>query len=321
MTDRDVRPLCIPIFVLLVTIMAVTIAVTGGEARADVTAAARAFAEGQTAQLEGNYELAAQNFELANSMIPSREALRSAARARMLANQLARAATHAEALLARYGDDPTSSKLASDILKDARPRLARVKVSCSSACSLAVDGRALAVAAAETHLFYLSPGRQLLEATFDAGQSISRAIAPKAGEELNIQLERPPAPKSDRALAPAAAGGGRPDDAGAERRRGLPRAVFVVGAGVTVALGGVAIWSGLDTVSAHDAYVKNPTQQGWDDGRTKQLRTNLLIGGTAAAGLGTALIGIFWTDWHPGQPTVAVSPTTGGFAATVVGKF
>jgi hypothetical protein len=313
MNIRDLRPLVIAALGLLLSGIA-------APARGDVTAAARAFSEGQAAQLAGNYELAAQNFELANSLIASREALRSAARARLLANQLSRAATHAEALLARYGDDPGSNKLASDILKDARPRLGRVKVTCAAPCSLAVDGRALVVAHAETHLFYLNPGRQLLEAAFEGGQSRSRPIAPRAGEDLEVRLEPPPAPKPV-AAAPARAGTAT-GAAGAERRRGLPRAVFVIGAGATVALGGLAIWSGLDTVSAHDDYTANPTPQGWDDGRQKQLRTNLLIGGTVAAGVGTALIGIFWTNWHPGSPTVALSPTPAdGFTIAVSGRF
>jgi len=305
--------------VLVLSFGLIVVAGVTAEARADVSAAARAFSEGQTALLDGNFELAAQSFELANSLIPSREALRSAARARMLAGQLARAATHAETLLARYADDPASSSLAGDILKDAKPRLGRIHVSCTSACSLAVDGRALGVPAAETHLFYLNPGRQLVEATFEAGPSTSRAIAPKAGEEINVRLERPPAPKADRMPTPTPAPSRGPEVA--EPRRGLPRTVFVIGVGVTAALAGITIWSGLDTLSARDAYVMHPTDPGWDDGRAKQLRTNLLIGGTAAAGIGTALIGIFWTNWHPGQPTVAMSPTTDGFTLAVSGRF
>src|SRR5215471_1222148 len=98
------------------------------QAHADVSAAARAFSDGQSAQLEGDYDRAAQLFELAYANAPSKEALRSAVRARQQAGQLARAATLAEILLARHGDDSTSAKLASDVIAEARPKFGRITV-------------------------------------------------------------------------------------------------------------------------------------------------------------------------------------------------
>ncbi|MBC7975135.1 MAG: hypothetical protein H7138_09135, partial [Myxococcales bacterium] len=66
---------------LLASIVTATLSF-GTTAHADVSAAARAFSDGQAAQLEGNHERAAQSFELAFNIAPAREALRSAVRAR-----------------------------------------------------------------------------------------------------------------------------------------------------------------------------------------------------------------------------------------------
>src|SRR6478609_857930 len=108
-------------------------------ARADVTAAARAFAEGQAAQLEGKYALAAERFELAFALQPSKEALRSAVRMQVSAENFARAATDAQTLLDRFGEDAPSAELAQSILDQVTPQLVRYEVSCAPACTLLVD--------------------------------------------------------------------------------------------------------------------------------------------------------------------------------------
>lgn len=281
---------------------------------ADVTAAARAFAEGQKAQLEHDYERAAQSFELAYSIVPSKEALRSAIRSRQLAGQPARAATLAEILLSRYGDDPQSVKLANEVLDDARPKLGRVEVTCAPACSLAVDGRAVSTSASDVHTFYVTPGAQSLEATFVGAPAVKRGIKTKAGEAVAVKIDRPPHPPAPSAPPaaipqPAAAASPSKDEPG-----GVSPVVPIVGGTITLALVGVAVWSGLDTLSAHDAYVDNPMPEAFQDGRSKQTRTNILWGAAAAAGVGTAVIAIFWTNWGGDrhEPRVTVSPGDDG---------
>jgi tetratricopeptide (TPR) repeat protein len=75
------------------------------------------------------------------------------------------------------------------------------------------------------------------------------------------------------------------------------RATFIAAAAATVVVGGLAIWSGLDTLSKRDAYEANPTQELYDDGVNRELRTNLLIAGTAVLGAGTAALGLWKTRW------------------------
>jgi len=306
-------------------LLAAAILAAAPAARADVSAAARAFSDGQTAQLDGDYDHAAQSFELAYSNAPSKEALRSAIRARQLAGQLARAATLAELLLLKYSDDTPSTKLASEVIAEAKPKLGRVTVTCAPRCSLAIGGRAMSLPAAETQVVYVAAGRHTLEATFDDARVASRDIAAVAGADNDVRLV-PPAP-STAALAPVAPSG--PDtEVKRERtepapRRALPRVVALTGAGVALALAGVGVWSGLDTNKARDAYVKNPTHAAYSAGQSKQLRTNILFGSAIAVGAATAVVAIWWTHWTGNEtpPPVALAPSTDGAAVTYWGHF
>ena len=87
-------------------------------------------------------------------------------------------------------------------------------------------------------------------------------------------------------------------------------------AGATVVLGGLTIWSGVDTNRARDEYDGNPTEEGLDDGKSKQKRTNILLAGTAVAGVATAVIGVFFTNWKGEKkpteaPESAIRPLIG----------
>jgi hypothetical protein len=75
------------------------------------------------------------------------------------------------------------------------------------------------------------------------------------------------------------------------------RATFIGAAAATAIVGGIALWSGLDTLSARDRYRDHPTQPGYDDGVKRERRTNILIAGTAVLGAGTLALGLFSTRW------------------------
>jgi tetratricopeptide (TPR) repeat protein len=95
-------------------------------------------------------------------------------------------------------------------------------------------------------------------------------------------------------------------------RAKLPRAYFYAGMGATVVLGGITLWSGLDTNSAHDDYERDrfrldrsELQARLNDGHALERRTNLLLAGTLVAGAGTAVLGIWFTDFS-GKPSAAL---------------
>ena len=284
------------------------------DARADVSAAARAFSEGQAAQLDGDYDRAAQDFELAYAIAPAKEALRSAIRARQLGSQLPRAATLAEVLLAQYGNDPESAKLANEVITAAKPVLARVAVTCTVQCSLAIGNRAISIAPARSHAVFANPGKLTIEISFAAGASVTRELSVAAGDEVRLAIEQPPVKAAVQAPV-------RP--AKPQPHHGLSPVVPITTGVVALGLAGFGIWSGLDTVKAHDRYTAAPTPDGWTDGRSRQLRTNLLFGGAAAVGLGTALIATFWTRWHDTdeQLPVALIASPNGVTASFGGSF
>jgi hypothetical protein len=306
--------------------LAAAIGFAAQAARADVSAAARAFSDGQAAQLEGNYDHAAESFELAFTIAPSKEALRAAIRARRLANQLPRAATLAQALLDQYGDDAMSAKLANEVIADAKPKLARISVTCSPRCALALSGRSISLHLAPAHAVFAAPGHHVLEATFDRGPAVTREITVNPGDDLALAVAPPPAaraapPSPSRADAMIASSPA-PRDGG-----GISPVYAIAGGIVTAGLAGAMTWSAIDTLHAHDAYAAAPTPEGWRRGMDKQARTNLLLGGAAAAGVATTLIAVLWTRWHrsprsPGPATeLAISTRDGGVVLSLGSVF
>jgi hypothetical protein len=105
----------------------------------------------------------------------------------------------------------------------------------------------------------------------------------------------------------------------------LSPTLFYVGVGTTLALSGLTVWSGLNTNSAYDDYQRELprlSQAEADErvsrGHEKELRTNLLLAGSLVAGAGTAVIGVWFTDFS-GKTRTAVGFTPGSIV--VSGRF
>jgi hypothetical protein len=103
--------------------------------------------------------------------------------------------------------------------------------------------------------------------------------------------------------------------------------VFWSGLGVTAVLAAVTAWSGADAIAAKNG-LKNPSTTGAEDAVLADARrTDGLLIGAGVAGLATAVIGIWFTDWHPagdaGKPTAraAVVPLPGGAALSAAFAF
>jgi hypothetical protein len=100
---------------------------------------------------------------------------------------------------------------------------------------------------------------------------------------------------------------------------------FYAGAGVTVALTGLTVWSGLDTKSAFKSYERDLPRlnQGQadarvHDGQSLELRTDLLLAGSLLCGAGSAVLGIWFVDFgQKRQASVGVAP----YALSLSGSF
>lgn len=294
-----------------------SLALSAAPASADVTAAAKAFADGQAAQLANDYALAAEKFELADSIVPSAVALRSAARMRLLAGHEATAATHAANLLVNYPDDSTSGAVAREILDQVSSKLTRVEASCDESCTISTDDKAVGLDKAAKHLFYVAPGPHKVEAWFGNDRKTAREIEAVSNTELHLEFVAPPgpvapplsassAPEVEPKTEPADLAPPAPTEAS---RSGLHPAWFYTGVGLTVAAGAATTWSGLRTRTLREDFDEHPTQETYDDGRSSQLTTNIFAGTTAALGITTIVLGLV-TDWGPDESEgVTVLPT------------
>ncbi len=316
---------------------------------AGVKRAGEHFDEGGRAFRGGRFELAASYFEAAFGAMPNPRALRNAIRAREKVGHLDRAATMAALALRLYPDDTETLALANELLARVAPELERYDVRCAVPCVLAIDARGVVGAPSKDRRVYVAPGKVAVSASFPEGQAAAQEVIAVAGGEGELTFGPPPpleaeSPKrverepgavpialgteptepatADRALAGA--------HVGALRARSWVRSpgVFYGALAATAALGGVAIWSGIDTVTepGRDAVREACAGQGsacpeYQLGKSKELRTNLLIGGAAASGLATVLVAAFVTDFAGERARVGVLFAPGGVAGTFGGSF
>ncbi|HEY1547186.1 MAG TPA: hypothetical protein VGG28_05175 [Kofleriaceae bacterium] len=285
--------------------------------------AATAFSQAQEAMLAGDPARAADLYELADSLAPSAAALRNAARARLAAKHDAMAATLAAELLRRYPSDADARQVAEAILSSLSPHLAQLEITCSEPCTLALDARAISGKAATHHAFFAQPGARTVAATFDGDRQATKQFSADAGHTTALSLDAPPrAPKLEAKPLAVSMQATRDDDS-----HGVGRKWILVTGILTAGLGAGAIVEGVSTLNQRDQ-IKSAVAAGntasamslYNDAKSTQLRTNILIGATAAAGVATAVLA-FVTNWSPHETEVGVAPTSGGAAVMFGGRF
>ncbi len=284
----------------------------GGPSPQQIKAAAEEFDRGIKAAQAGDFEGAATHFEGADREAPSPDAIKAAIRARRDAKQPARAATLATLALARYGQNKELSTFARGVVDQAAKGLHKVAVSCKPECVLVVDSKLVPSEAAAEITIFLDPGKHVVGAGW-GDKTQSRDVAATAGGSSALSFAPPkvetppaiPASSASAAVAPTAP----PPATEAPKSGGLPPVVTYVGLGLTVALLGVSTWSGLDAKSSPGtAKVKEQcvglgeSCPAYQDGLSKQKRTNILFGVTGGAALATGVIALFLTDWKGGGP-------------------
>jgi hypothetical protein len=273
----------------------------------DRAAAAKEFAEGQRAFAAGDYRFAAEQFEAAYKHKPHYSAIWNAARARQRAGDMARAAN----LYARYlREAPPSTRdrnTAQTALRQLAPKLGQLELNAAGLEEVKVDREPVADLGST---FYVNPGAHVVEGkspgsdmksdkaitqsvVVDAGQIVSVALVPAS--EAPLPVAPTPAPAPAPAPAPSAV---KPPEEKDERRGGWPPLVVYVGAGLTAVAAGFTVISGLDVNSQKGAFDKDPSQANLDAGKSKELRTNILLGVTAALGVFTGISAIWLVDWR-----------------------
>jgi len=279
---------------------------------AQVRTAAEAFDRGRESYKTEDYVEAAEQFESADANAPSAAALELAIRARDKAGQLDRAATLAALALTRHPDDANIQKIAPSIIERAKSELFQLDLKCDEACDVTVAGKLAPGRRATDRTVFLGSGTFTVRAGWSGDRSLSKSVEASKGETGILEFRAPevvvaPPP----VVVPVSTASDKPADEGQESKSGkLAPTFFWVGVALTGTLGGVTLWSGIDTQNnpgpdrvreackplpdgSHSSECDTLYNQGLD----KQHRTNALLGVTAGLGVATAVVGAFFTDW------------------------
>jgi hypothetical protein len=295
--------------------------------------AADEFDAGRRAYRLRDFENAAIHFENADRDVPSPEALESAIRARKEAGQEAKAATLSAWGLARYPGDKELADYAPKIIAEGEKALYKLTISCSPECALIVDEKVAPFGETVSATLYLDPGAHTLVAGWPNDRRTNSSVEATAGGAGTVSFSAPAAPSTSTTSAPieAAPGNSNPPESDRGRGSGLPPAVFFVGAGATVILTGITVWSGIDTLNSPGKEAiarclpRDTTCADYQLGVSHQNRTNLLIGATSVVAAGTAVLGLFFTNWSGGKANEAsitpVLTAEHGIRVGAVGRF
>lgn len=280
----------------------------GGDAPTveEIKAAEVDFNRGREAYKQGSYTEAAEYFESADQHAPNDRVLELAIGARDKAGALDRSATLAQLGLDRYPNSDRIKKVATPLVERARKELLIVVVECDEACNVLDGTRIVPGRPAMKRTLYLTPGDHSIRAVWSEDRGVTQSVGGKVGETVSVAFKAPPIPKKEEAPLPATPAQEEKKPAAEEAPpTGLPPIYFFIGAGATAVLGGVTAWSGIDTVKnpGTDVVEKKCVGQGescpeYKDGRSRQLRTNILIGATSVVGVATAVVGVFFTNWR-----------------------
>lgn len=289
--------------------------------------AAEEYDRGRRAFLADDFDGAAVHFENAYRDAPRAETLRLAIRARRKGKQLARAAILAAVAQQRYPDDAATAQLAKETLAETAPQLNEYLVDCNADCAIAADGRVVSQSDAQKHRIFLEPGAHDLGVSFKQG-GVSKHVDAKRGGKDTLSFEAPPAPVvAPVVVAPPVTPPVVPEQPPASTKPFGP-AVFFIAAGVTVALGAGTVLSGIDTKNnpgvdavRRDCAGKDTSCPEYQDGKSKETRTNVLLGVTLGAAAVTGVIGLFFTQWSSSPIKVGAAPTPGGGSIGAVGTF
>ncbi len=267
-----------------------------------LVAAEAAYERGSRAFRAENYAEAARWYERADELVPAANALIQSIRSYQLDGKPLQAATLAYYLLARHGQNMMKHTA---FIHQVAPKAFVATVSCA-ACRVEFLSREV-----RYRTFYLEPEMQhRFRVHFETGEQ-SLNVSGQAGERQTYFVEPPKNQTQAGSLVPpgmraAHSSAGQPTNSGqadsikASRDRNnvrrLPPAVFYTTLAAAAAVGGVTIWSWLDTRSKRNAFDSAPTLDGLEAGNQAERRTTILIAATGGA-VGLAAIFAAFTDW------------------------
>jgi hypothetical protein len=238
--------------------------------------AAKDFAEGDRSFAQGDYQHAAEAYDRAYKRVPHHDVLWNEARAWHRARELTRAANTYARYLREAPAGARDRNSAQKALGELSTKLALLEIHAEGLTAVVVDGETI-----DGQSVYVTPGEHIVQGRTGDGKAVRQTPDVHAGEDVSVVLVAPPeAPAPAPVLAPPIPSG-----------RTWSPLVVIGGGAATAVLAGLTIGSGLDTLSAKNAFEQNPTRADLlDSGRQKETRTNVLLAATAGVGLRRASI-------------------------------
>lgn len=292
---------------------------------ADVSVRARAaYDRGLRAHAAGDLATAARAFAEADRLVPSPASLEAALEAAMRSGDVVLVAELLDQGEGRPSDVGLErTKAAARAQSVGATGLVHVDCGGARSCVVSVDGVA-------------ADARRPVRALVGARVIVVQRDASRAEHLVYVEAGRPTTiPNAALSSAPPAADPSAPPVARVEEPSppassgGVSPAWFFVGLGATAIAGGVATALGVGALGAHDDFSEGgcaPTSSGprpldcdarARDGRASQLRTNVMLGVTAALAVSTAALGLFVVRWGPARARVAFAAAPGGGGASL----
>lgn len=306
------------LFGCFVVAMAMATSLPAFAQQGDTARAKEAYDRGLAAHKKGDLKRAAEEFARADSYAPSSVALQAALDAAVEADD---APLGAE-LLERSRREPATPGLAASItaahLKFSG-RAGKVLVDCptSATCSAKLDDRTIEV----DKVVWARTGTHTLLTEVD-GKSHKQQVEVSSDQLVEVSAAKGGTTKARSEPADAAEAADA-DDTPRKRgalAEGLPPIVFFGAVGLTVVLAGVTTYFAIDTSNAHSEFEKAGCAQAnfapcaglRSDGESSQSATNVMLALTGVAAVGTAVVGLAFTNWK--GPLLSAYP--GGAGAT-----
>lgn len=269
--------------------------------------AKEAYARGLAAHDAHDYKAAARAFAEADAILPSPTALTAALDAAVEADD----PVLGNELLER-GERPGATPELTKSLADARAKLGgragKLRLVCpaGSTCNALIDERTM------PGEIWVSVGTHTVTTRVDA-TTTEQTIEVHPGETITLSPKKTttvPLPPPGPVEAPPPRASSVPNEDPNEKKtsfRSLPPLITYVGAGVTLALAGGAITTGILTKNRHDAFVEEGCDKANNPGcvRIKHegvpllVMTDVFLGAAILTGLATTGVALFLTDWHP----------------------
>ena len=279
--DRAMRPGFVFTALALVAMPSVA---SAQEVRSDARAA---YDDAARAYEARDFRRAAEGFAKADALAPNALALKLALAAAVQADDPALA----EELAVRAESRDASAdvqEMARNAHRLAKGRVGKIEIACASpsaSCVASVAGRELR----HGQTAIVARGPVVVTFTSASGKVATETVSVAADAITRAQEPAERAPQPVRATEPATP---------PQRARGGLDPVFVwIGAGLTVALAGGTVASGLDANARHDEFVATRTLATRDAGQSAELRTNVLLGSTIVVAAVTGVIGLWFTRW------------------------